>query len=298
MAPLYYFFALLAPALWAGNFVVARAVHEPFPPLTLNCFRWLVAAAALVPLFGRSAWHARRELKANWKWIVLLGLTGVVGFNSTLYLGLQHTTAVSAAMIFSITPLIIIVLSACLCGTYISRAQTGAVLLSVSGAIVVLGRHFNTVSSEFSGDLIVLVSCLIWASYCVLIKTVQIKADSGTILLTTVLFRLLIQLPLSISEIAVVGMPTIDLSGLAAILYLGGGAAALAFFVWQHAVAELGPASCGVFLNLIPVFGVALSMTFLGERLATHHVLGAICVATGIGLAQINWQRRLRSSPE
>ena len=40
-------------------------------------------------------------------------------------------------------------------------------------------------------------------------------------------------------------------------------------------------------MNFIPVFGVALSMTFLGERLATHHVIGAICVATGIASAPI-----------
>src|SRR5271165_4361444 len=138
-----YLFAFLAPALWAGNFVVARAVHEPFPPLTLNCLRWLVAAAVLLPLFGRSAWQARRELVTNWRGIALLSLTGVVGFNSTLYLGLQQTTAVSATMIFSITPLIIIVLSSFVCRTRISRTQTAAVALSVSGALIVLGGQFN-----------------------------------------------------------------------------------------------------------------------------------------------------------
>ena len=205
-----YLFALLAPTLWAGNFVVARAVHEPFPPLTPNCLRWMVAAAVLLPLFGRLAWQARKELTTNWKGIVLLSLTGVVGFNSTLYLGLQHTTAVSAAMIFSVTPLIIIVLSAWLCGTHISGTQTTAVLLSVSGALVVVGGHFNAVSSEFTGDLIVLVSCLIWASYCVLIKTVRINAHSGAILLSSMLFGLIIQVRLSISEIAVVGVLAVE----------------------------------------------------------------------------------------
>jgi drug/metabolite transporter (DMT)-like permease len=276
----------------AGNFVVARAVHEPFPPLTLNCLRWLVAAAVLLPLFGRSAWQARGELVTNCRGIALLSLTGVVGFNSTLYLGLRHTTAVSAAMIFSITPLIIIVLSAFVFGTRISAKLTTAVVLSVGGALVVLGGQFNTLSSEFMGDLVVLLSCWIWASYCVLIKTVRINAHSGPVLLSSVLLGLIIQVPLSISEITAVGMPRMDLSGVAAVLYLGAGAAALAFLLWQHAIAQLGPSLCGVFLNLIPVFSVALSMTFLDEHLLTHQVLGAVSVAAGIALAQMQWQPR------
>lgn len=282
-----YLFALLAPALWAGNFVVARAVHEPFPPLTLNCLRWVVAAVILLSFFGRSGWVKRKELAANWKGIALLSLTGVVGFNSTLYLSLQFTTAISAAMIFAITPLIILVLSAVVYGSGISVTQFVAVALSVTGALIVLGSHFNALSSEFTGDLIVVLSCLIWASYCVLLKTVRINAHPGAILLASVMFGLLIEIPLGVSETAIVGMPRIDLSGLAAVLYLGAGAAALAFLVWQHAITQLGPSACGVFLNFIPVFGVALSMTFLGEHLATHHVVGAICVATGIALAQI-----------
>jgi drug/metabolite transporter (DMT)-like permease len=170
-------------------------------------------------------------------------------------------------------------------------------LLSVSGAVIVVGGHFTTVSSEFTGDLIVVLACLIWASYCVLIKTIRIKAESGAILLSSVVFGLLIQIPLSMGEIAVVGTPRINISGILAILYLGGGAAALAFLVWQQAVGELGPSSCGAFLNLIPVFGVALSLTFLHERLLPHHLLGALCVAAGIALAQIKWQPRIRLSP-
>jgi hypothetical protein len=47
---------VFAPALWAGNFVVGRAVHHALPPLTLNGLRWLVALAVLFPMFGRSAW--------------------------------------------------------------------------------------------------------------------------------------------------------------------------------------------------------------------------------------------------
>jgi len=40
-----------------------------------------------------------------------------------------------------------------------------------------------------------------------------------------------------------------------------------------------------IFINLIPVFGAALAMTFLGERLFTYHLLGAALVFSGIFLS-------------
>jgi drug/metabolite transporter (DMT)-like permease len=280
---------VLAPALWAGNFVVGRAVHQTLPPLTLNGLRWLVALAALLPMFGRSAWAARAELTRKWRGIGLLALSGVVGFNSMLYVGLQHTTALSAAMIFSITPLLIIGLSAWIGGARISILQALAGLVSVTGALIVLGGDIGNLGSGgmIGGNFIVLLACFVWAAYCVAIKTCRINADSGSILLASVICGLLIQIPLSIGEITIGGLPHIDSPALIAVAYLGLGAAALGFLVWQFAVARLGPARCGVFLNLIPVFGIVMSMALLHEQVLFHHIAGGLCVAIGIALAQI-----------
>jgi drug/metabolite transporter (DMT)-like permease len=281
--------AVLAPVLWAGNFVVGRAVHQAFPPLTLNCFRWLIALIILVPLFARSTWRLRSELTHRWKSIALLALTGVVGFNSMLYLGLQHTTALSAAMIFSVTPLLIIGISVCLAGTRISALQMLAGMVSITGALMVLGGNIGSFTSQWmiGGNCIVLASCFVWATYCVLIKSCRINADLGSILLASSLVGLVIQIPLCISELVVLGLPHIDAAAVVGVAYLGLGAAALGFWVWQHAVSQLGPARCGVFLNLIPVFGVFMSIGLLHEQVRLHHTVGGLCVAIGVALAQI-----------
>lgn len=288
-----YLFLFLAPALWAGNFIVGRAVHDQVPPLSLNGLRWLTALTILFPLFGRSAWHARKELARNWKSIFLLALTGIVGFNSLLYLGERHTTAISAAMIFSTSPLIILGLSAWLGRSHVSCWQMGAGALSVCGAIVVLGGNIGQLGSVLAniGDFIVLVSCFFWAAYCVLIKTCQIEADAGIILLVTTIVGSIIQAPLSVAELGFLGVPRISVNDFLAVGYLGVGAATLGFLAWQHAVRRLGPARSGVFLNLVPIFGVAMSVGILHEQVLWHHVVGGICVATGIAIAQFGAPR-------
>ena len=44
-----YAFALLATALWSGNFVVARSLSENIHPFSLSFFRWLVAVIVFTP---------------------------------------------------------------------------------------------------------------------------------------------------------------------------------------------------------------------------------------------------------
>jgi drug/metabolite transporter (DMT)-like permease len=283
-----YAFALIAPLLWAGNFAIGRVLHQTLPPLTLNCLRWLTALIILVPLFGRSAWHARRELAREWRAVGLLALTGVVGFNSVLYYGLHYTTALSASMIFSTTPLIIVVISSWLDRRSVNLAQSVAVALSVAGAALVLGGNFGQFGSQvfLKGDLIVVLACLIWASYCVLIKTCRSEVKGGAVLLTSVLCGLALQIPLSGAELALVGPLQIEPKSLLAVGYLGIGAAAVAFLVWQRAIKELGPARCGVFLNLVPVFAVGIALMILHEPIHLHHLLGGLCVALGVALAQ------------
>lgn len=281
-----YLFAVLAPALWAGNFVVARAMHAHLSPLTLNLFRWISAMLVLAPIFGRSAWDRRAELVRSLRPLLMLAITGVVGFNSVLYIAVHYTSAISASVLFAITPFFI-----CLINSFIARRsptliQMLAVVLSVIGAIIVLGVHLDTFSVWQNGDLLVLVASLIWATYCIAIKRSNIKAGGGPILLSCAILGVIIQLPLSLVEIVMTGMPRIDVNNLVAVLYLGIGAAALGFLVWQRAIHGLGPEKCGVFLNLIPVFGSVLAMIFLHERLSPHLVVGAFVVACALVIAQ------------
>jgi drug/metabolite transporter (DMT)-like permease len=44
-------FSLLALAnlLWAGNWVIGRALRDAFEPVALNFWRWLIAALVLAP---------------------------------------------------------------------------------------------------------------------------------------------------------------------------------------------------------------------------------------------------------
>jgi len=50
-------------------------------------------------------------------------------------------------------------------------------------------------------------------------------------------------------------------------------------------VAEIGAHRAGLFIHLMPVFGIVLSVILLGERPALYHVVGIALIFRGIYLA-------------
>ncbi|HKU48255.1 MAG TPA: DMT family transporter, partial [Burkholderiales bacterium] len=106
-------FTLLALCnlLWAGNWIVGRALRDAFDPVSLNFWRWLIAVVVLAP-FALPGLAAHREvIRRRAGTLVLLALFGVALFHSLVYLGLRTTTAVNAVLINCSLPLFILICS-------------------------------------------------------------------------------------------------------------------------------------------------------------------------------------------
>jgi drug/metabolite transporter (DMT)-like permease len=58
--------------------------------------------------------------------------------------------------------------------------------------------------------------------------------------------------------------------------------------MWNLANSVVGPGRAGMFVNLIPVYGTVLAITFLGENLFIYHVIGTALVCVGIFLVLRN----------
>jgi len=80
------------------------------------------------------------------------------------------------------------------------------------------------------------------------------------------------------------------------ITYVALFASALSFLFWSHGVSQLGPARASQFVQLMPVFGAALSYLMLGETLTLTQIGGAMLVMFGIAVVQHQFSLKLSSS--
>jgi drug/metabolite transporter (DMT)-like permease len=72
--------------------------------------------------------------------VALLGLTGVFAYNALFFKGLQLISAGRASLVIATSPVLIALFSAWLYGEKLSPVKIAGILLSVTGAIVVISK--------------------------------------------------------------------------------------------------------------------------------------------------------------
>ena len=66
----------------------------------------------------------------------------------------------------------------------------------------------------------------------------------------------------------------------------------LAYLMWNRGVELVGANVAGLFVHLMPVFGIVLAWLFLDERLAGFHIAGIALILTGIWVTSRYRNRR------
>ena len=281
-----YLLLTLAKLFWAGNWVISRAFRGELPPVALSFWRWVVALLCLLTI---SLPHVRRDwpqLRAAWPWLLFFGALGTGGYNVLVYGGLQYTTAINGTLLNSFIPIMIVLMSWLLAGKRLHGREASGIVVSFIGVLGIVAHGDWQRLRELTlnvGDLWILASVLAWSAYTLLLS--RRPAVNPLSFLTAInVTGLVFLVPFYLWEMAQ-GRHVIATPGsIAAIVYTGVGPAFLGYILWNRGVAEVGAARAGLFMHLVPAFGIVLSMIFLDEKPALYHAVGIGLIFTGIWL--------------
>ncbi len=281
--------AVLAMLLWSGNWVVVRAARADIPPLGLNFWRWAVATLVLLPFAGAAAWRDLPAARRHWRVVLGLGATGAAVFHSMINTGLRSTEAVNAVLLNLVAPIIIIIMSWLFFRDTVSRRQMLGIAVSLAGGMALIARGDISALARLQfnpGDLWILGGLVVWAAYSVLLKRRPPEIGGLTLLFYMSVIGVVLMAPAYAWETLVAGRPVSPtLPALGAVAYTGIVASVFAFLCYNTAIARIGPNAAGFSLLLMPVFGSALAIAFLGETLHLYHLLTFATVLAGILLA-------------
>lgn len=238
---------------------------------------------------------AWRGLVANWSQIrpKLLPLTGleacsVTLYNSLLYLAANFTTTVNITLLNTMVPVFTLIAAWRVLGNRPRLLQIIGMLVSMTGVLLILtqGQLDRLLSVSFSrGDLFMLGVVASWALYTVLLKRVDISLSPITLLYVLILPGL----PLLILAYGVEAWlyrfywPPLEQLGL--FTYLWVFPSIIAYIFWLQGVRHVGAEGVSLSVNLMPLFGAALAITFLGESIHWFHLAGGACSLLGMVLA-------------
>jgi drug/metabolite transporter (DMT)-like permease len=282
---------LLMALIWGVNFVVVKFATGAFAPLVFNALRIGLATIVLLAL----TWAGRQVLPRGRDRLALLGL-GMLGNGAYQILfiqGIARTRAGDAALLISAAPALMAIIG-WLRGSERTRPRgVAGILLSVVGiGLVVFGDAHSTPSSAAGsttllGDALILVACLCWSLYTVLLRPYTERIEGVPLSALTMAGGLIPVVLVALPSLARTDWPAVRVGAWSAVLFSGLFALSLAYLFWYRGVKVLGPTRTGMYSNLQPVVALVVAWATLGETPHLPQLAGAACIMAGLVLTRL-----------
>lgn len=272
---------------WAGNAIVGRLAAGHIPPVTLSFLRWSMAFLIILPFAWKHMVRDWAAIRGRLGTMVILSITGISAFNTMQYWALEHTQALNTLLLQSAGPLFVAIWSLLLLGIRLTLAQAGGLAVSLAGVLVILlqGDLTTLKNIEFNiGDIIFVAALLIFGLYSTLtfkrphihgLSFVGFTFGCGAAVL----------IPLLIWELMTRPPMQFDTANLLTLFYVAVFPSTVAYLCFNRGVHLIGANRAAAFFHVIPVFGAAMAIVFLGEHPHLFHVIGFALVLTGVFVA-------------
>ncbi|AUH51407.1 EamA/RhaT family transporter [Chromobacterium sp. ATCC 53434] len=290
-----YLCLILAACFWGGNYVIGHILVESIDPILLSAARWLLTAALLMALYHRQVAAQWPAMKKSMGTVVFLALCGQVLFPITLYIGLQYTSSLNAAIYLSTTPALVLIINKIFFKESIAPQSIWGVILSSTGVAYLILQgdftHADALASLNRGDLWTMGSAVSWALYCAFlrIKPKEIKGNAFVAVSATIgAIALLPVLLFTFSEKApALASGHLHYGLLAGVAYLVIFPSWLSYLLWNKGILAIGSTRGEIYSHLIPLSGGLLSIAFLNAPIYPFHLVSALLIACGIALCSM-----------
>jgi drug/metabolite transporter (DMT)-like permease len=255
--------------------------------VTLSFLRWSLAFLIVLPFAWKHLLRDWAAIRAHLGMMVLLSVTGIGAFNTMQYWALEHTQALNTLLLQSAGPLFVAGWALVLLGSRLTLAQAGGIVLSLAGVLVILlhGDLTTLKNIEFNrGDLIFIVALAVFGLYSVL-SLKQPKIHGLSFVGFTFGCGAAALIPLVIWELFTRPLMQLNTANLLTLFYIAVFPSTLAYLCFNRGVQLIGANRAAPFFHVVPVFGAAMAIVFLGEHPQAFHVIGFALVLIGVFVA-------------
>lgn len=284
-----YVVLLVANIVYATGYTVSRVVLDDIGPATLAFLRLAIGAAVLVPLSRRLNPDAR-QVGSRDRWTIFwMGALGFAAAFALGHAGLARSTASNAALLITVEPAALIVLSPMLLGERLTRRELAGAVLAMVGAVVIVLNGVPGVTAglapHWRGDLLLVLSGVAYASYSLFGREVLARYRALPVTSWSIVWGTAAMVPLTALELATGPAPRFTPMAIAGTIYLGVVMTALGYAAWNWALERVEAPRAAIFLNVQPLLGALLGVWLLGEPLTPYMAAGGALILLGVHLA-------------
>ncbi|GAA4125665.1 EamA family transporter [Aminobacter aganoensis] len=272
----------IAPAIWGSTYIVTTEFLPAGYPLTVALLRALPAGLLLLLLvrqLPQGIWWAR---------VLVLGALNFSVFWWLLFVAAYRLPGGVAATVGAIQPLIVILLARALLGSPIRPLAIVAALAGMAGvALLILTPNAALDPIGIAAGLAGAVSM---AAGTVLSRRWQPPVSPLTFTAWQLTAGGLLLLPVALLQEP--SLPSLTMSNLLGLAWLGLIGAALTYILWFRGIAKLEPSVVSPLGFLSPMTAVILGWSVLGQSLSAAQILGMVVVLGSVWLSQRSQQAK------
>lgn len=295
-----YFFLLTSTICWGLAFVFVKPSLEYISPFRFLLYRYILAALLSTPLI----WYYWKKIKHIWraiKTIVLLELFGTTFCLSLLYSGLAHSTAITASIFTSTTPLFIVLAGVLFLKEKQEKHESVGLFIACIATLVlaVAPSIFTTQSAGIasllsSGNILILGATSATALYFILAKKYYQKlpklfVTAVSFFVGSVSFLLLVLYEQHFSTTSLLSQ--IHLDALQPTVWFAVGYMALFGSIiggtaYLKGQAEIETSEASVFTYLQPLVAIPAGIILLQESVTPIQIGALVAIVVGVIIAE------------
>ena len=284
-----YILLFVQPIFMATNIIVARGGVEYVPPISLAFWRWLTVFLILFPFFYSEILKNKKSFnKEFWK-LFFLGSMGCGICGAFPFIAGMSTTMANMGIIYTSSPIFIIILSAIFFNDKINFSRIIGLVLCLIGvfAIISKGNLDLLINFKFtSGDLWMIGAAMGWAVYSIYLLNWKSKFSLMARFTLIAMFGTISLFPFYILEEIFYFNTAFNSNFLCWVLFAAISPGIIAFTLYTRVQKYLGASLTGFTLYIFSIYSAIYGIILFDEALLNFHYFGAAFVFAGVYLAR------------
>ena len=284
-----YLLLFIQPIFMASNIIVARGGVEYVPPVSLAFWRWLTVFVILMPFFFDEIIKKKKKFKQESLKLFFLGLKGCGFCGAFPFIAGMSTTMANMGIIYTSSPIFIIVLSVLFFGDKINLSRIAGLILSLSGVLMIICKGDLTYLVNFkftSGDLWMLGAAVGWAVYSIFL--INWKSSFSLMARFTLIafFGAVTLFPFYLIEESYFFDTVFNDNFIFWVLFAAISPGIIAFTLYTKVQKYVGASLAGFTLYIFSIYSAIYGIVLFDEFLLNFHYYGAALVFIGVYLAK------------
>ena len=273
----------------ATNIIVARGGVEYVPPISLAFWRWLTVFIILFPFFYNEILKNKKYInKEFWK-LFFLGFMGCGVCGAFPFIAGMSTTMANMGIIYTSSPIFIIILSVMFFKDKINFSRIAGLLLCLIGVLAIIskGKLELLINFKFtSGDLWMVGAAIGWAIYSIYLLNWKSNFSLMARFTLIAFFGALSLFPFYILEEIFYFNTTFNNNFYFWVVFAAISPGIIAFTLYTKVQKYVGASLAGFTLYIFSIYSAIYGIILFDEALLKFHYFGATFVFAGVYLAR------------